>query len=44
VALVLVVMVGYVRARRLGMPISPLHLHLSAAARCGKTTVLNVTE
>jgi hypothetical protein len=44
VALVLVVMVGYVRARRLGMPISPLHLHLSAAAGCGKTTVLNVTE
>jgi hypothetical protein len=44
VAVVLVVVVGYVRARRLGLPISPLHMHLSAAAGCGKTTVLNVTE
>lgn len=42
VAVVVLVTITYVRARRQSQPVAPLHVHLSAAAGCGKTTVLNV--
>jgi hypothetical protein len=42
VAVVLVVNVLFVRGTRAGQAVLPIHVHLSATAGCGKTTVLNV--
>jgi hypothetical protein len=44
VAAVVLVTTTYIAARRRQIPMEAVHLHLSAAAGCGKTTVLNVAS